>query len=84
LRVQAADRVLAQQPFNGFPLQSAPGGGRGRQLKQGPQPRFVSRRTHLQRLDVKAVQLFAQAVGQPIGLAPKLLIDAREFAQLNH
>src|SRR6516162_5288220 len=45
LRVQAADPVLAQQPFNGFPLQSAPGSWRRCQLKQGPQPRFVSRRT---------------------------------------
>ena len=84
LRIQAADAVLAQQPFDGFPLQSAPGGGRRRQLKQGPQPRFVSRRTQLKRLDVEAVKLFAQAIGQPIGLAPKVLIDPGEFAQRNH
>jgi hypothetical protein len=30
------------------------------------------------------VKLFAQAVGQSIGLVPKVLIDAGEFAQLNH
>jgi len=30
------------------------------------------------------VKLFARAVGQPIDLAPKVLIDPGEFAQLNH
>jgi hypothetical protein len=84
LRVQAANAVLAQQPLDGFRLQSAPGSWRRRQLKQGPQPRFVSRRTQLKRLDVEAVKLFAQAVGQPSGLVPKVLINPGELAQLNH
>jgi hypothetical protein len=30
------------------------------------------------------MKLFAQVVGQPTDLAPKVLIDPREFAQLNH
>jgi hypothetical protein len=59
LRVQATNAVLAQQPFDGFPLHSAPDGGRRRLLKQGPQPRFVSRRAQLKRLNIEAVKLFA-------------------------
>jgi hypothetical protein len=57
---------------------------RRRQLKQRPQPWFVSGRAQLERLDIEAVKLFAQAVGQPSGLAPEILIDSREFAELNH
>jgi hypothetical protein len=84
LRIQAANTVLTQQAFDGFPLQSAGHGWRGRQLKQRPQPWFVSRGAQLKRLRVEAVKLFAQTVGQPIGLAPEVFIDPGEFPQLNY
>src|SRR5215469_10950372 len=84
LRIQTANAVLTQQPFDSFTLQPARAGRRGRQLKQRPQPGFVSRRTQLKRLNIEAVKLFTQAVGQPNDLTPKVLINPGEFAQLNH
>jgi hypothetical protein len=84
LCAQAANAVLAQQPLDGLPLQSAPGGRRRRPLKQCPQPWFVSGRAQLEHLYIEAVKLFAQTIGQPNGLAPEILIDSREFTQLNH
>src|SRR5271166_4410255 len=79
IRIEAANAVCAQQPLDALGSQALRNAGRGCQLEQGPQPGLVGPWTQLKGLHVKAVKLFAQAVGQLIAFALQVLVYAREF-----
>ena len=84
IRIQAANAVCAQQPLDALGAQALRNAGRWCEFEQSPQPRLVSRRTQLKGLHVKAVKLFAQAVGQLIAFALQVLVYARKFSQLDN